>query len=88
MQHMTILKYSVQYFLEIKEMCSSEGLLAMESSVEKTGPSLTPCDIEMVLPASAEKVLKSHIRIVSPQYCSQSTETPHALALLFVLTLS
>lgn len=55
----------------------------MECLVEEPGPSLTPCEMKMVSLAIAEEVLRSHIHIVSPQYCSQPTETLHSIVLNF-----
>lgn len=88
-----MLKYSVQYFLEIEELCFSEDkvyffishrLLAMESSVEETGPRFTPCEMEIVPLVFAKEALKSHIHIVSPQYCSKPTELPILLSLFLI----
>lgn len=50
----------------------------MVSSMEETGPSFTPCEIEMIPLAAAIEVLRSHILICEPSILlTNHRDTPH-----------
>lgn len=91
-----ILKYFGHHFLVKEELCFSEGkiqflishrLLAIESSVEESGPSVTPCEMEVVPLAIAEEILRGHVTSGAHHIAPNPQQHSILPSLLFVLTL-